>query len=142
MMDWRWAGVGVLPTSTSVAISEIDIRTVTPKNGPRQLMAPSSPPSSGPSAMPTPSAVSYKMIAPAKPPLAEATMTARDVAMNSALPRPHPARNHTIWPIPAECPASALNTTISTRPPTSVRFAPMREDTQPVTSMATAVTTR
>ena len=69
-------------------------------------------------------------------------MTAREVAMNSALPRPQPARNHTIWLIPAECPARALNITISTRPATRVRFAPMRDDTQPVTSMATAVTTR
>src|ERR1035438_8126137 len=90
--DWRWAGSGVLPTSTSVAISEIDMSTVTPKNGPRQLIAPSSPPSSGPSAMPTPSAVSYRMIAPAKPPLAEATMTASEVAMNSAVPRAYPGR--------------------------------------------------
>ena len=46
----------------------------TPKNGPRQLTSPSTPPSSGPAAMPTPSAVSYKPMAPANPPLAEATM--------------------------------------------------------------------
>jgi hypothetical protein len=42
---------------------------------------------------------------------------------------------------PAE-PASALNTTIRTSPATSVRLAPMRLETKPVTSMATAVTTR
>ena len=40
--------------------------------------------------MPTPSAVSYSTIAPAKPPLAEATMTASEVAMNSAFPTPRP----------------------------------------------------
>jgi hypothetical protein len=82
------------------------------------------------------------MIAPAKLPLAEATMTASEVAMNSALPRPQPARNPTIWPIPPELPASALNVTISARPPTKVHLAPSRVDTQPVTSIATAVTTR
>ncbi len=125
-----------------MAISAIAISTVTPKNGPRQLIAPSSPPTSGPSAMPTPSAVSYRMMAPANPPLAEATMTASEVAMNSALPRPQPARKPTISLMPLELPASALKITISTRPATSVRLAPIRVDTQPVTSMATAVTTR
>ena len=44
--------------STSVATRAIAISTATPKNGPRQLMQPSRPPSSGPAAMPTPSAVS------------------------------------------------------------------------------------
>ena len=39
-----------------------------------------------------PSAVSYRTMAPANPPLADATMTAREVAMNSALPMPQPAR--------------------------------------------------
>ena len=138
----RWAGLGVFSTSTSVAMSAIDISAVTPKNGPRQLIAPSSPPTSGPSAMPTPSAVSYKMIAPANPPLAEATITASEVAMNSALPRPQPARKPTIWLMPPELPASALKITMRTRPATRVRLAPIRVDTQPVTSMATAVTTR
>jgi hypothetical protein len=44
-------------------------------------------------AMPMPSAVSYSTMAPAKPPLADATITASEVAMNSALPTPQPARN-------------------------------------------------
>ena len=92
--------------------------------------------------MPTPSAVSYRMIAPAKPPLAELTITARDVAMNSALPRPQPARKPTIPPMLSADPASAAKTTMSTRPVISVRLAPIRLDTQPVTSMATAVMTR
>ncbi len=82
------------------------------------------------------------MIAPAKPPLAEATMTARLVAMNSALPRPQPARKPTIPPIESEAPASAANTTMITRPTTSVRLAPIRLETAPTTSIATAVTTR
>ncbi len=66
--------------------------TDTPKNGPRQLTSPSNPPSSGPTAMPSPSAVSYSTIAPAKPPLADATITASEVAMNNAFPTPQPAR--------------------------------------------------
>ena len=52
------AGLGVGSTSTTVAISAIAISTDTPKNGPRQLISPSVPPSSGPTAMPRPSAVS------------------------------------------------------------------------------------
>ncbi len=44
--------------------------------------------------------------------------------------------------MPPELPASALNVTISTKPPTMVHFAPIREETHPVTSIATAVTTR
>ena len=39
-------------------------------------------------------------------------------------------------------PASALNATMRASPATSVRLAPIRLDTQPVTSIATAVTTR
>ena len=74
------------------------------------------PPTSGPTAMPRPSAVSERMIAPANPPLAEATMTAREVAMNSALPTPQPARNSMISRIEPDEPASAENATISTSP--------------------------
>lgn len=69
-------------------------------------------------------------------------MTARLVAMNRALPRPQPARKPTMPPIEPEAPASAENTTISTRPMTSVRLAPIRLETHPTTSIATAVTTR
>jgi hypothetical protein len=62
--------------------------------------------------------------------------------MKNALPSPQPARNPTM-PLMLEAePASALNTMIRTRPTISVRFAPMRLDTQPVTSIATAVITR
>ncbi len=82
------------------------------------------------------------MIAPAKPPLAEPTMTASEVAMNRALPRPHPARKPTIPSMLPDAPAAALKSTMSTRPATRVRLAPMRLETNPVTSMATAVTTR
>lgn len=74
--------------------------------------------------------------------LAELTITARDVAMNSALPSPQPARNPTMPEIEPAEPASALNTTIRISPATRVRLAPMRLETKPVTSMATAVTTR
>ena len=92
--------------------------------------------------MPTPSAVSYSTMAPANPPLAEPTITASEVAMNSALPRPHPARKPMISLTLPDAPARAANTTMRTRPVMSVRLAPIRLDTQPVTSIATAVTTR
>ncbi len=83
------------------------------------------------------------MIAPTNPPVADATMTASEVAMNRALPTPQPARKPTMPPIDVGlAPASALNTTISASPASSVRLAPMRLDTQPVISMATAVITR
>jgi hypothetical protein len=43
--------------------------------------------------------------------------------------------------LPAE-PASAAQITMSTSPAMRVRFAPIRLETHPVMSMATAVTTR
>ena len=48
------------------------------------------------------------------------------VAMNSACPRPQPARKPTISPTAPDAPARALNTTTSARPPSSVRFGPRR----------------
>ncbi|CAM5722177.1 hypothetical protein STENM223S_11979 [Streptomyces tendae] len=51
-------GLGRSGTRATVAIRATAIRAATPKKGPRQLMPPSSPPSSGPTAMPRPSAVS------------------------------------------------------------------------------------
>ena len=69
-------------------------------------------------------------------------MTASEVAMNSALPSPQPARKPTIWLIVSELAAASENATISASPTMSVRLAPIRLDTQPVTSIATAVTTR
>ncbi len=92
--------------------------------------------------MPRPSAVSYSTMAPAKPPLAEATMTAKEVAMNSALPTPQPARNPMIPLMLGEAPASALKATIRSRPAISVVLAPSRLEAQFVNSIATAVTTR
>src|ERR1700753_2812643 len=92
--------------------------------------------------MPRPSAVSYSTIAPANPPEAEATMSARAAAMNSALPPPQPARKPMIVPIEPDDPARPANTTMSTRPAISVHLAPIRLDTQLVISIATAVTTR
>jgi len=92
--------------------------------------------------MPMPSAASYRMIAPLKPPLAEATMTASEVAMNRALPRPQPARKPTMPLMVLAEPASVANTTMSTRPTISVRLAPIRLDTQPVISIATAMISR
>jgi hypothetical protein len=61
------------------------------------------------------------MIAPATPPLAAPTMTDSAVAMNSALPRPQPARQPTIPAIEFDRPASALHRTTSVRPTRSVR---------------------
>ena len=52
------AGAGVRPSSSAIATNAIDISTATPKNGPRQLIPPRKPPSSGPDAMPSPSAAS------------------------------------------------------------------------------------
>jgi hypothetical protein len=69
-------------------------------------------------------------------------MTASEVAINSALPTPQPARNPMIALILGEAPAAALNTTIMIRPAISVFLAPIRLDTQLVISIATAVTTR
>jgi hypothetical protein len=57
------------------------------------------------------------------------------VAMNSALPRPHPARRPTIAPMLSEAPARALNAMISSRPPSSVRLVPIRLATALVTSI-------
>ena len=51
-------GVGVFSSSTRVATRATVISTATPKNGSRQLTDPSSPPTRGPRAIPTPRAVS------------------------------------------------------------------------------------
>jgi len=82
------------------------------------------------------------MIAPAKPPDAEATMTARLVAMNRALPSPQPARKPTIPAMLSDIPAAAAKTTMSTSPATRVRLGPMRDEIAPTKIIATAVTTR
>ena len=47
-------------------------------------------------------------------------MTAREVAMTSALPTPQPALNPMMPLMLGEAPASALNTTIRARPTISV----------------------
>ena len=80
------------------------------------------------------------MIARAVEPRADSTIVDRAVAMNSALPRPHPARKPTMPPMVSEEPASAENTMISARPVSRVRFAPIRDDTTPVISIATPIT--
>ena len=82
------------------------------------------------------------MIAPEKPPVADATMTARLVAMNIALPSPQPARKPTMPLTEPAVPASAAKTTMMIRPKTRVRLAPIRLEIQPTTSIITAVTTR
>ena len=69
-------------------------------------------------------------------------MTASDVAMKRALPRPQPARKPTISPMPPAAPARAAKTTMITRPVTSVALAPIRLETHPVTSIITAVMSR
>ena len=79
------------------------------------------------------------MIAPPIPPLAAPTMTDRAVAMNSALPRPQPARKPAIWATVSDAPASALKTITSASPPSSARLAPTRDATNPVPSIATPV---
>ena len=82
------------------------------------------------------------IVASATDPEAEFTIVASAVAMNSALPRPQPARKPTIPLIEPDSPASAENTTMIARPVISVFFAPIRLETQLVPSIATAVTTR
>ena len=64
------------------------------------------------------------MIAPENPPDAEPTITASEVAMNKALPSPHPARKPMIWLIVCDDPASALKTTMRVSPAISVRLPP------------------
>ncbi|MNR10365.1 hypothetical protein D3C85_1266130 [compost metagenome] len=59
-------------------------------------MEPSSPPRSGPTDIPRPRAASYKIIALAVPDLENPTIADSAVAMNKALPSPHPARKPTI----------------------------------------------
>ncbi|MCW2140055.1 hypothetical protein BXY51_004619 [Actinoplanes cyaneus] len=54
--------------------------------------------------------------------------------MNSALPRPQPARKPTMPLIEPDRPASAAKTTISESPAISVGLAPMRLAIQPVKS--------
>ncbi len=69
-------------------------------------------------------------------------MTASEVAMNRALPSPQPARKPTMPSMESVAPARAAKTTMTARPVTRVRLAPMRLETQPTKSMATAVTIR
>ena len=78
--------------------------------------------------MPRPSAASNSTIALASPPEAAPTITASAVAMKSALPSPQPRRKPAIAPMLDAAPASALNSTTSTSPASSVRRGPMRED--------------
>ena len=80
------------------------------------------------------------MIACATEPFAEFTMVASAVAMNSALPRPHSARQPTISITVADMPANPAPAMMITRPSSSVFFGPMRLDTTPVISMASPIT--
>ena len=141
--DVRCTGFGVGSTSTTVAISAIAIRTLTPKNGPRQLMSPSS-------------AAEQRTDRDAE---AERGLVEDDRAGEAAAGRGHDDRERgrdeqRVAQAPAgpetddaadacpEVPASAANATMRTSPAISVRLAPIRLDTQSVTSIATAVTTR
>ena len=56
-------------------------------------------------------------MAPAKPPDADPTMTASEVAMKRALPRPQPARNPTIPPMLPLAPASAEDSSTAPHQP-------------------------
>ena len=118
------------------------ISTATPKNGARQLIEPSTAPTSGPTDNPMPSAASYSVTAFSAPPRATAMIAASAVAMNKALPRPQPARQPTRAATESDVPASAENTMITTRPIISVVRPPNLLEAKDVTSMATAVTSR
>ena len=117
------------------------MRAETPKNGPRQEIEPRTPPMSGPAAMPRPSAASYSTIAWPTDPFAALTMVARAVAMNRALPSPQTARNPMMPPTVSEVPARPAPMMMMVRPMSSVRLAPRRLDTAPVTSIASPITT-
>lgn len=78
-------------------------------------------------------------MAAALPPAAAPTMTARAVETNSALPSPQPARKPTSSPTDPEVPESPAKTTTSASPSSRVLRPPMRLETKPVTSMASAV---
>ena len=80
------------------------------------------------------------MIACATEPRAELTMVARAVAMNSALPRPHSARQPTMPITVSDIPASPAPAMMMRSPSSRVRLGPMRLDTTPVISMATPIT--
>ena len=90
--------------------------------------------------MPRPSAASKRITACATEPFDDCTIVASAVATKSALPRPHPARKPITAPTDPDEPASAAKTMMSTRPESRVRFAPIRLETTPVTSMATPLT--
>ena len=114
----------------------IAISVAVPKNGPRHEIPPSSPPSSGPLAMPRPSAASNSTIALASPPEAAPTMTASAVAMKSALPSPQPRRKPAIAPMldararqgaeqhhehePGQQRPARADARLETQPPTSI----------------------
>src|SRR6478735_2654250 len=89
--------------------------------------------------MPRPSADSYSRIAAALPPAAVPTITARAVDTNRALPSPQPARKPTSSATDEEVPDRAAKTTTRARPARRVLRPPMRLETKPVTSIATAV---
>jgi hypothetical protein len=80
------------------------------------------------------------MTAWATDPRAEPTMVTNAVAMNSALPRPHSARQPTISSTVSDIPARPAAAMMITSPISSVFFGPIRLDTTPVTSIATPVT--
>jgi hypothetical protein len=80
------------------------------------------------------------MIAVPAPPLATPTMTASAVATNSALPRPPAGPEADQFPTLPDMPESEANTTMTASPISRVRLPPIREETKPVISMATAVT--
>jgi len=92
--------------------------------------------------MPTPRAVSYSTIAPANPPLAEATMTASEVAMNSALPTPPAGPEADDAADAGRRPGRRAEDHDHGQAGDQRLLAPSRLDTQLVISMATAVTTR
>ena len=113
-----------------------------PKNGPRQEMLPSAPPSSGPIAMPRPRAASYRMIALSAPPLAAPTMVASAVEMKSALPRPQPARKPMIMPDAVGGPGQCREDHDQRQTDQQGRLAPIRLDTKLVKNIANPVTSR
>ena len=135
-------GMPLSSSSTTIAMKAIVISTAVPKKGACHSIWPSRPPISGPTAMPSPSAASYRMIAGAVPPRAEATIEARAVEMNRAFPRPQNARQTISHSMVGAKPAAVLASTMIARPVSRVALVPMRVETQLVKNIAMPVITR
>src|SRR5690606_17160531 len=129
-------------TKTKTVVAAIVMRTAVPRKGARQEIVPKVPPTKGPSAMPNPTAASYKIMAEADPPVEAPTMPAKAMVTNRAFPNPQPARSPMTCPMVSESPAMLANTTMINKPVTNVVRIPIRAEITPAKNMVQAVTKR